>query len=82
MFKIEVTGNNRSIQTKGGQSFVSQEAYAHIPGRQYPERIELLPPKGQQPYAAGAYTFGPDSFYVGQFNKLELSLKLKPAPKA
>lgn len=78
MFKIEVTGVNRNVTTKSGQTFVSQEAFAHIPGKKYPERIELLPPKGAQPYAPGAYTFGPESFYVGQFSKLELALKLQP----
>jgi len=78
MFKIEVTGTNRSIKTKSGQEFVSQEAFAHIPGGKYPQRIEVLPPKGQQVYAPGLYSFDADSFYVGQFNKLELALKLKP----
>ena len=78
MIKIEVTGNNRNVTTKTGVQFVAQEAYAHIPGQKYPSRIELLPPKGQQPYPAGAYTFGPDSFYVDGYNKLSLGLKLQP----
>lgn len=76
MFPIEITGNNRQINTKAGLVLTAQEAYAHIPGRAYPERIELLAPKGGSPYPKGRYSFGPESFYVGQFNKLELGLKL------
>lgn len=82
MLKIEVTGNNRQITTKQGATFMAQEAYAHIPGQKYPSRIEVLPPKGQQPYAAGVYTFGPDSFYVDGYNKLALGLKLQPLKAA
>lgn len=81
MIKIEVTNNERVVHfgPNKEKSFLVQEAYAHLPGAKYPARVEVSPPKGGAKYAPGVYTFGPDSFYVDQYGKLALGLKLVKA---
>lgn len=82
MIKIEITGNQRTVNLKDGRSFPVQEAYAVLPNAKYPSRCEIAPPKGAQPYSAGIYTLSPDSFYVDRFGSLTLSPKLLPVAGA
>ena len=77
MIRIEVTSAVRQITWKEG-AFNVQEAFAFLPGAKYPTRIEVTPPKGQQQYAPGLYTFDAFSLYVDRFGKLALGLKLQP----
>lgn len=77
MLEIEMTSNTRSVNTPKG-SFTVQEGYAHLSNHKYPVRIEVMPPRGQAPYAPGKYKLAPDSFYVDGYNKLGVHPKLIP----
>ncbi len=85
MIKIEI--QNPTVENVAGTSsrtgkpfsFNKQEAYAHIPGQHYPQRIELTLEDNSTGYPAGNYTIQPESLYVDRFGRLQLGqLKLKP----
>jgi hypothetical protein len=82
MFKVEITGKSevRTVNTaKGPLQFVECEAFAHLPNMQYPILIRITMPKdAKEPYPKGMYQLAPESFYVGKFNRLELSPRLVP----
>lgn len=86
--KIEIASEQvdaRSIEGKRGQfTLYEQEAYAHLPGRRYPERFVITLPKERngKPYAVGQYTLASESFYVGRFNQLECRPVLAPLQAA
>lgn len=78
--KIEVTEEVREVKwtdkkTGERRSMVVQTAWAHVPGDKYPSKIEVMPPKDQGPYAAGAYVMAPESVVVVD-GKLAIRLKL------
>lgn len=78
MIKIEVTDEVREIKwTKNGErkQMLAQVCYAHIPGDKYPTKIEVLPAKGEPPYAAGVYVLAPESITV-QDGRLTVRPKL------
>jgi hypothetical protein len=81
MLKIEVTPEVRTVTwaAKPGRdagSMQVQVAYAHVPGQKYPQRIEVMPKRGDPVYPPGDYTFDSSSFYVDQHGKLAFGLKL------
>lgn len=59
-------------------SFKEQPAYAHIAGKPYPVEMSLTLDDVAQPYPPGMYTLADDSFYVGDFKKLECKPRLVP----
>jgi hypothetical protein len=80
--KVEVTGNNQAKKSAKGNDYVVQEAYIVLPSQKYPVKIEVLPPKGQPPYAPGDYTMSDESFSVGLYGKIEVRPHLVPMLKA
>lgn len=90
MIKVEIT--NKPIETKSGIvskgpragqpfSIRSQIAYLHRDGDPYPEKFKVQLDDDTQPYAPGFYTISPNSFYVGDFDRLTVSPKLVPLAK-
>lgn len=57
-------------------SFKEQRAYAHVAGKPYPVEMSLTLNDNDAPYPPGLYTLGDDSFYVGDFQKLEVKPRL------
>lgn len=89
MIRIEV--KSAAVNVKSGTARNSgkpyeirtQEGYAHtVDGegkpRPYPQRCEIPLQKGQEPYAPGNYTVSAASFYVGDYDRLMISLRLQP----
>jgi len=88
MIKIEIENSQVDERNgvKNGKPWTIREqaAYAHVlddsgkPGK-YPVRCKIGLEDKQAPYAAGLYTFGPQSIIVGDFDKLTLArVKLVP----
>ena len=81
MLKIEVTAETQIIKSPKGE-FTKQIGYAFLPGSKYPRKISFMPPKRGELYAAGFYTVAPESFDVGQYDRLEVSrMVLTSIPK-
>ena len=85
MIKIEVKSlevHARSgISSKSGKPYNirTQPGYALLPGKAYPVEISLTLEEGQSPWAVGAYKLASESFFVGQYNNLQLGrLVLEP----
>lgn len=86
--KIEVK-STETVQ-KGGTgkrsgraySFKEQTAFAHIDGKPYPVEMSLTLNDNDAAYAPGLYTLAPDSFYIGDFRKLECKPRLVPVTGA
>lgn len=80
--RIEVTStatSPRSGNSKGTgrpYSFRIQSAYAHLPGKPYPQEIELLLDDSTAPHAPGFYVLGEDSHYVDRFKSLSVTPRL------
>ena len=86
MLTIEVKdGNTQSrtiINKKTGEevTFHELEAWARLVEEGYPERVKLSMHDGN-PVRPGMYTIKPSSFYVGQYNKLQIGrVELSPLP--
>src|SRR5438045_7264339 len=69
------------------QRLLVQNAYAHTvdengDGPAYPEKFEIVLPKGKsEPYAKGDYTLHPSALYVDQKGRLSVSPRLTPLKK-
>lgn len=73
------SGNN----ARGPWQIREQEAWAYLVNRdgtaqKYPTRVMVQLEENQPPYAAGAYTIAPSSFYPGQFGSLMFKVRLVP----
>lgn len=65
--KLEIFDGFRTYAFKDGEKNVEgakQEAYLHVPGARYPQRLDISLPKGQPPLLAGNYVLGPTSYVV------------------
>jgi hypothetical protein len=73
---------NEGISKKSGQAYriVEQAAFCVLPNGEG-AAFTVQPPRDAQPYAAGEYTIGPDSFYVRD-GQLQFAPKLLPAAAA
>lgn len=77
MFKIEVkkAAVVKEVTRKtDGQKFQipEQEAWAHLPGSDYPVRIVLGLERGHQGYPLGFYRLMPESIYVDRNSQLQV----------
>jgi hypothetical protein len=72
MLKIEVTSETAVIKSPKGE-FTKQIGYAFLPASKYPRKISFMPPKRGELYPPGYYTIAPESFDVGQYDRLEVS---------
>lgn len=72
IFKENESVLERTIKGREGRddmTLYNQIAFVHLGGR-FPVEISLNLPDSQY-YSAGKYQFSPDSFKVGQYNRLE-----------
>jgi hypothetical protein len=93
MIRIEIdstTVEERKGTSAKGKPYLirEQSAYAHVldekgkPGK-YPVRTRISLDDGQEPYAAGNYTFDARAVIVGDFDRLTLGrVKLVPLKAA
>lgn len=87
MFRVEIPSVDmmtRNVASRRGMiQFREQEAYLHMAGKPYPERIVISLRKDQAPYSPGWYVIDMQrSLYVDRFRKLSFSLELQPAAPA
>lgn len=70
-----------SFTNKQGQpaSFVKQAALVTLPDGSVCG-VDLLPPKGHQPYAVGSYELDPSTSFYTDRGELRFSPRLKPVP--
>ncbi|MEZ9897602.1 single-stranded DNA-binding protein [Vibrio breoganii] len=73
---IEVFEDNETLDIREGVSDngrkwkqVTQTVFAHLGGR-FPVETKISLSDGQLPYKAGKYFFSPESFEVGQYDRL------------
>ena len=76
----ERKGTIRDGARKGEQYHIrQQEAWLHN-GSLYPVKVMLPLEEEQQPYQPGAYTFSPESFEAGDYDRLQFARYPKLAP--
>lgn len=80
--RIEITNtkteprSGNSKRTGKPYSFRIQAAYAHLPGKPYPQEIEVLLDDSTPPHAPGWYTLADDAHYVDRNKSLSVSPRL------
>lgn len=82
MLRIEVTPEVKTKQVKDS-TFRNQVCYAALAGSKYPVQIFVSLGRNQEPYPAGTYNLGPDSFRLEvEFGEPRLGFRpvLVPAP--
>ncbi len=76
-----VIKSGNSAKTGKPYQIREQKAYVTLPGQKYPQNIKVTLDDNAQPYAPGLYTVGPDSFFVGRFEDLQMRPRLVPLVK-
>lgn len=76
------TASGTSARTNREYSIRKQRGLLFRPGEQYPDKIEVVVPEGQAPYAPGDYVLHPSSFGVDRFGAVSLRVVLMPAQPA
>lgn len=80
--RIEVTNtataprSGNSKRTGRAYSFRIQTAYAHLPGKPYPQEIEVLLDDSTPPFAPGWYVLADDAHYVDRNKSLSVTPRL------
>jgi len=67
--------------SKKGGEFREQTGYVDLvdrEGQQLRQKIVVPLQREQEPYAPGTYTLAQSSFYVGEYNKLAVYVRLAP----
>lgn len=70
--------SGNSAKTGKPYQIREQRAYVTLPGQKYPQNIKVTLDDNSAPYPPGIYTVGPDSFFVGRFEDLQMRLRLVP----
>lgn len=81
MLKFEVQSTEVSVKTgvsRRGKPFEITEQIAKLALNGELRKVTIGLPRGQSPYAPGAYTIDPASFYVDGFGQLQMRLRLMP----
>lgn len=83
MIKVEFTDDRSDLRqrvSKAGKPYQLQAGYVYLPNERYPVRFEIF--VGEDgPYPPGNYTLRPESFYVGDFSRLEIRPIFQPMTK-
>lgn len=87
MLKVEVKTTDTKVKSGNAKrsgkpySFKEQAAWVYLPSKPFPVEIKVMLDEDQPAYPLGEYIISPESFYVGDFGRIECSPKLvgKPA---
>lgn len=63
---------SKLCRTASDKNFFYQKAYLHKSGSKFPIEFQISLEQNQQPFQAGRYTVGDDSYRISKYSKLEL----------
>ena len=85
MLKVEIRDanvNERTIQTQNGPMLIrSQTGRVQLPGESETRPVQVSLQQAEEGYSPGTYMLDPASFFVGQYDRLQVGRVRLASPK-